>query len=149
MSLRDLERAFELIQEHGGDFEGGKGSNLIERAEHALGVVFPPTYRKFLSTFGCGDIEGLEFYGIISGDFENSGVPDAIWLTINERSSGLPEHLILIYATGDGAYYAIDTSQVDNNGECPIVSYDLNRSLKKVAEDYGSFLLAELQTVLS
>lgn len=148
MSFQDLEKAFDLIEKNGGDFEGEKDDALIAKAEQALGVVLPLSYKQFLSTFGCGDIEGLEFYGLIGDDFESSGIPDAIWLTLDERKSGLPKNLVLIYAVGDGSYYALDVSQTDSNGECPVVSYDANGDMEKVADDYGSFLLAELQTVL-
>ena len=149
MSSQDLEAAFELIDENGGgDFEGPKSSALVEKAEVALGLRFPPTYRKFLAELGCGDIEGLEFYGLIGDDFESSSIPDAIWLTLNERKSGLPSNLVLIYATGDGAYYALDTNQVNSDGENPVVSYEVNRSTKKIADDYGAFMLSELKTML-
>lgn len=149
MSNRDLDEAFELINEHGGgDFEGKKDFSLIEKAEAVLGLRFPPTYKKFLMELGCGDVEGLEFYGIIGVDFENSSVPDAIWLTLNERESGLPSSLIIIYATGDGTYYALDTDQVSADGENPVVSYGLNGRTEKIADDYGSFMLSELKTVL-
>ena len=150
MSYKDLFSAFELIDENGGgDFEGGKDPALIEKAECTLGLKFPPTYRTFLEKLGCGDIEGLEFYGIIDGDFEKSSVPDAIWLTLNERKSGLPTSLILIYSNGTGGYYAIDTSQIYSNGESPIVSYALNGSIEKISDDFGSFILSKLRTVLS
>ncbi|MEC7703213.1 MAG: SMI1/KNR4 family protein [Pseudomonadota bacterium] len=149
MSIQDLEKAFELIYHNGGDFEGEKDNTLITKAERALGVVFPPTYKKFLRTLGCGDIEGLEFYGLIKADFENSSIPDAIWLTLNERKSGLPIHLILIYSIEGGVYYALDTSEITENGEYPVVTYELNGNTQKIADDYGSFLLKELQTVLS
>jgi len=148
MSLRDLQEAVDLIDKNGGDFEGEKDNALISKAENVLGVTFPPSYRKFLSTLGCGDIGGMEFYGLIGDDFENSGVPDAIWLTLEERKSGLPENLILVYATGDGAYYAIDTSQVDPRGECAIVSYEADGTVNKIANDYGEFILSKLKSIL-
>jgi hypothetical protein len=149
MSNQDLEAAFELIDDNGGgDFEGQKDSALIEKAEVALGLRFPPTYRKFLAKLGCGDIEGLEFYGLIGDDFESSSVPDAIWLTLNERNSGLPSNLVLIYATIDGGYYALDTAQINSDGENPVVSYRLNGSTEKIADDFGAFMLSELKTTL-
>jgi len=150
MSLRDLELAFELIDDHGGgDFEGEKDSSLIGDAEKALNLVFPPTYKKFLTRLGCGDIEGMEFYGLIDNDFNNSSIPDAIWLTLEERKSGLPKHLVLVNAIGDGGYYALDTGQTNEDGECPVVAYELNGQAEKVADDFGSFLLSELKTILS
>ena len=149
MSFQDLQRAFELIDDNGGDFEGNKSGSLIAKAEQELNVSFPPSYKKFLSVYGCGDIEGLEFYGLINEDFENSSVPDAVWLTLSERQIGLPRELILVYMTGDGIYYAIDTGNVSDNGESPIVAYELDGLTRKVYNDYGLFLLSELLTVCS
>jgi len=57
--------------------------------------------------------------------------------------------LILISSRGDGVYYALDTKQVDDNDECPVVSYELDGKIKKIADDYGSFFLSELKTVLT
>jgi len=150
MSIQDLDKAIELIAKNGGgDFEGEKDPSLVEKSEKMLGLKFPPTYKKFLHTLGCGDIEGLEFFGIINDDFENSSVPDAIWLTLDERKKGLPNNFILVYAAGDGTYCAIDTSQVNSNNENPVIAYTPDGSTKTIADDYGSFLLSELKTVLS
>ncbi len=148
MSVQDLEEAFELIEENGGDFEGSKDELIIKKAESELGLIFPPTYRQFLSKYGCGDIEGLEFYGIIHDDFHNSGVPDAVWLTANERKSGLPAEMIVVGSTGDGGYFVLDTSKKSSNGECEIFIYTVNGNTVKYSNDFGSFLLKELKTVL-
>ncbi len=151
MSLQDLEKAFKLIEENGGgDFEGEKSVALINKAEKALELSFPPTYKKFLSTLGCGDIAGLEFYGLIREEFENSSVPNAIWLTLDERKSGLPKNLVIIGSTGDGLYYALDTDHVNaNNEECPVVSYGPEGNTELIADDFGCFLLTKLQSVLN
>jgi hypothetical protein len=64
---------------------------LVLKAESALGLKFPPTYRKFLLEYGCGNIFGMEFYGVVDDNFINSSIPDAIWITLNERkTSNLP-----------------------------------------------------------
>jgi len=148
MGVKDLELAFDLIDEFGGDFEGEKPSTLIKKAEKELGLVFPPSYKAFLSKYGCGDIEGLEFYGLIGEDFQNSGIPDAIWLTLEQRKLGLPEYLVLVYATGDGVFIALNTRDINRNGEGAVIAYDTNGNTAKVAEGFGEFLLAELKTVL-
>lgn len=150
MSIQDLDIAIELIAKNGGgDFDGKKEFSLVDKAEKTLRLKFPPTYKKFLNVLGCGDIEGLEFFGIINDDFENSSVPDAIWLTLDERKEGLANNLILIYAAGDGTYCAIDTSQVNSSNENPVIAYMPDGSTKVIADDYGSFLLSELKTMLS
>lgn len=148
MGLREFEKAAELIQTHGGDFEGAKEEQLVAAAEQALGIDFPPSYRAFLLRFGCGDIEGLEFYGLIDDDFRTSSIPNSIWLTLQERESGLPDHLVLIFSTGDGTYYALDTKRTQVDGECAVVSYDVSGNSSYIADDFGTFLLSELQAVL-
>lgn len=150
MSIQELDIAFELISKNGGgDFDGKKDSFLIEKAEKILGLKFSPSYKRFLTELGCGDIEGLEFFGIVNDDFENSSVPDAIWLTLDERKAGLDNSLVLVYAAGDGTYCAIDTSQVSSYNENPVIAYMPDGKTKIIADDYGSFLLSELQTMLS
>ena len=49
-------------------------------------------------TFGAAEI-----YGVFTEDFENSGVPDAVWATLDERRVvKMPTHLVMIYNTGMG-----------------------------------------------
>ncbi len=142
MSMNDLVQALEIITKaEGADFEGPKPEELVRRAEEALGVCFPPTYRRFLLRLGCGDIAGREFYGVLGEDFENSSVPDGIWLTLTERrTSNLPESLVLVGATGDGGYYAIDLSQKSERNESPIIEWWPMGKSSIVSEDFGQFL---------
>lgn len=156
MSAKDLKKAFERIENNSSlaDFEGEKEEELISLAESALGIVFPPTYRGFLSKYGCGDIAGCEFYGLVNDDFEASGIPDAIWLTLEERkSSGLPENLVIVYALGDGSYHALDCSVTDQASECPVVEWipgssRSGQALEVIAEDYGQFLLEKIESAI-
>ena len=151
MSMSDLEQAFQLIGRDG-NFHGPKPEALIVHAEQVLGLTFPPTYRQFLSRFGCGSVPSYEFYGLIDDDFENSSVPDAIWLTLDERrTSQLPESLVLVSDTGDGGYYAIDVSQKAPSGDSPIVEWwpglptSASGNRRIVASDFGVFLLERVQ----
>lgn len=66
------------------DFVGEIDDDIIKKAEKTLGTIFPELYRAFISAFGAGNYGSQEIYGIIEGDFINSGVPDAIWLTLKE-----------------------------------------------------------------
>jgi hypothetical protein len=53
MSMQNYEKARELIGEAGGgDFEGAKPESLVAKAEAALGIAFPPSYRRFLLELG-------------------------------------------------------------------------------------------------
>lgn len=156
MSDIDLQKAFDLIAtyENEGRFSGEKDDELITKAEAALGLAFPPTYRRFLKEYGCGGMAGEEFFGLIDDDFINSTVPDAIWLTLDERKTGLPESMIVIHAVGDGTYFVLDTDKKNDVGECPVVAWTPGLSspgdeVEKIADDFGEFLLTSLQEALS
>jgi hypothetical protein len=123
---------------------------VIQVAESALGLSFPPTYRRFLKERGCGDLAGAEFYGLVDEDFENSSIPDGIWLTMRQRrSSNLPRSLILVSETGNGGYYAIDTRRRDSRGESPVIVWfpglsNVEGPVGEVAEDFGAFMFQRL-----
>ncbi|MGL5720215.1 MAG: SMI1/KNR4 family protein, partial [Alphaproteobacteria bacterium] len=130
MSMQDLEKAFELIEEHFSETEKFFGFpqtyEIIHKAEEALALKFPKTYKKFLEKYGYGGVGWFEIYGIIDSDFINSEVPDAIWLSLEGRKAfSFPHHLIAIYNVGEGTKYCLDTSQMNESGECPVVAWPL------------------------
>ena len=157
MSLEDYREAVSLISAHSdsADFGGQRPAELVERAEAALGVRFPPSYRAFVRELGAGDVAGEEFYGITSDEFVDSSIPNGIWLTLREREdSGLPEHLVIVYEDGEGDYYAVDTSKEGSEGENPVVLWIPGASqpdddLEQVADDFGTFFRATVEEGLS
>src|SRR5690606_21827122 len=101
MSMQDYQAAKSLIENNDGDFSGPKPEGIVVSAEQALNLTFPPSYRHFLLDLGCGSIGGLEIYGVIDEEFEDSGVPDGIWLTLKMREgAGLNPAYILIGDVG-------------------------------------------------
>ncbi|HRH96450.1 MAG TPA: SMI1/KNR4 family protein [Prosthecobacter sp.] len=149
MSMQDYETAKQMMSDAETDFDGSKAEYLIEKAEQVLHLKFPPTYRRFLSEFGCGGVEGFELYGIIGENFENSGIPDAIWYTLQLRKSiHLDLRLVVIAVAGDGCFYAIDTSDNDCEGEGSVSIYSIDGSTReKVASSFGAFLLKQVQNL--
>jgi hypothetical protein len=154
MGLAELERALEAVR--GSDrahFVGPRNPGLIAAAEKALGLALPPTYRRFVSELGAGNVGPREFYGAIDSNFVDSSVPDGIWLTLDERERfGFPKHLVIVGDTGMGEYYALDSSRRDANGECPVVIWVAGQSkdgdvLEVVADDFGSFFSDAVQQV--
>jgi antitoxin YobK len=150
--MDDLEEAVELIElnDDRADFDGPKSESLLNKAEQTLGLPFPATYRAFLSRLGCGDISGAEFYGVIKDDFDNSAVPDAIWLTLRQRQIGqAPSSLILIGSTGDGGYYALDCSKSSDGSEAPVVEWWPGpKKQSAIAKDFGEFFLRGVRAAL-
>lgn len=138
-----------LVDERGGDFDGAKSDELLSRAESLLSLTFPPSYRQFLLELGCGSVDGFEVYGVIHEDFERSSVPDAIWLTLDQRrNGGLSTNYVLIGDVGDGTRYAIDTSVADESGENPVVllSFDARKS-ERIASSFGEFLFESIKSL--
>lgn len=147
MSMNALEDALRLIAEHGDedDFVGPRDDDLIARAEQALGLTFPPTYRRFLAELGAGSIAGQEFYGVIDDDWDLSP-PDAIGRTLHERDDiALPDPYVVVAETGDGDWYLLDTAQRDKDGESPVIRWMPGASPddappEHVAGSFGAFL---------
>ncbi|OEH93818.1 cell wall assembly protein [Bacillus solimangrovi] len=150
MCKDNYNKAIELIEQYNdiADFIGEQSEVIVNKAEQALGFIIPPMYRDFIKRYGAGNFGAEEIYGVTSDNFENSSVPDAIWFTITERSeSNFPQHLLIIYDTGMGAWYCLDFSQATPNGEPPVVSFfsgfktgQQNNNI--VAKDFGEFLLS-------
>ena len=140
MAMDDYERAVALIEDNDeeADFDGPKPPELIELAERAVGLRFPPTYRRFLSEFGAGNFGSAEIYGVIDEDFEHSSVPDAIWLALNQPRPGL----FVFYAVGEGTEFCLDITRTGSDGEMPVVAVDpIGDRQEEVASDFGCAFL--------
>lgn len=115
-------------------FVGGISENEIENAMKTLSVVFPESYKAFLSDFGGGDAGGEIIFGITNNEED-----DVVIATQMERSQGLPKNLIIIGFSND-TLVCLDTSKM-NNGECPVVEVNDDYSeIEVVADTFGEFL---------
>jgi antitoxin YobK len=138
MPVSDYEEAAELIAEHRvlADFVGPRDEALVRAAEEALGVQFPPSYRRFLREFGAGSFGGQEIYGVIDADFEHSSIPDAVWNTLSlRRDEDIPADLVAIYATGDGEQLCVQSG----SSETPILAIwpGSGDAPEVIASDFG------------
>jgi len=102
------------------DFLGPMPEEKIAEAEGRLGVQFPLSYRLFLRFYGCGGVRGEEFFGI--GYDTPSCEPSVVFVTESMRKSGLPEGLVVVWASGGEYQCAIDTSR-ERDGEAPVVEW--------------------------
>lgn len=96
MGMSELNQEIRLMETNSNllDALGPRPEVLIEQAEAALNLRFPPSYRSFLKRYGTCAFGGSEYYGIVDDDFVNSSIPNGIWLTLVERkSSDLPSSL--------------------------------------------------------
>ena len=150
MSMADYERAKVIISANRAkaSFVGPRTEELILKAESALALRFPETYRQFLLDYGAGNFGPAEFYGVIDEDWQDSTVPDGVWYTLRERrQSGTPADLIVVGDTGTGDLYVVDVSE--ENG--PVYVVDPGRSMasrERVAFDFGQFFLQRIQQLI-
>ncbi|MFC4775750.1 SMI1/KNR4 family protein [Paenibacillus sp. GCM10023252] len=153
MINQKYQNAVNRIKQHPelSDFNGGVPEEIVVKAEKLLGLKFPESYRDFLLQFGVGNFGFIEIYGIINDDFYNSGVPDAVWYTLQEREEvNFPLNLIVIHDTSGGELFCLDTSQPN----APVVTYHIGydievQTYEVIANDFGEFLLERVEFVLN
>jgi cell wall assembly regulator SMI1 len=118
----------------------GKGAKeeQIKKAEAALGLVFPPEYRAFLSEVGWAEID-TEF-----GPLSIAGLGDApkdlqiVSIAKEARLSGVEPHWLPIADEGD--FLFLDTRP----GQGAIVYLEQNEA-RPLAESFSDWLLSELE----
>jgi hypothetical protein len=148
MGMQEYEEGLALIEDEldGSDFES-QPEERVDRAEAALGVRFPPTYRRFLKELGSGGLGSEEIYGLVNDDFDSARPPQAVGTTLEMRRDGyIPDDVVVIYGLGDGTYYGLQTSSVGPDGECPVVGFvpgaqAAGEELEVVHPDFGHFFL--------
>lgn len=125
---------------------------IISEAEKILDLKFPKSYRLFLQELGCGGIEWLEIYGIPQNKLNLCSIPNAIWLTLDERKcSNINKNLVLI-AQSDEYFYAINCSNSDNDLENPIIDYNPSKKIEEceiIAKTFEEFLINSVNEVCS
>ena len=157
MSAEDLVEAMDLLTTQAAEasFVGPISEVTVQRAEAKLDLVFPPTYREFLLQLGAGNLFSAEFYGITGDNLDVLGIPNGVWLTLDERDcSSLPQRFILIADSGVGPYFAIDTGTRNEDENCPVVEWqgglpEDRQNLKPVASDFGEFFLARIREAIA
>ena len=109
------------------DTETGASASTVEELEKCLDVTLPPSYKDFLLEVGMAYFPGQRiFSGILNDKVGERNLGEVYGDTLDARNKdGVPHHLIPINARDESwHYYCLDTSKVDENGECPVVSYN-------------------------
>jgi len=128
----------ELAQEWCGwpiEFSGPASEEQIAAAEKELQVTFPRSYRAFLRHFGAGTTPYYEIYGVPN----NRLWGDVVMMNQLSVCSMPPHYIKFTDSVGDYTYY-LDTSQMDRNGECPVVVFGPGDEGAVVAESFVDFL---------
>lgn len=129
-------------------FYGAVSEGAVKEAEDELGLRFPRSYRVFLRNFGAALMMRHDFAGLPgSRDTPNetplfSHVVDdsrANWRDFRGNQLAPPSY---IYVTSDeGSYrFFLDTSNMDSQGECPVVVWGPGAAGVVVAASFLDFL---------
>ncbi|MEV7549764.1 SMI1/KNR4 family protein [Amycolatopsis sp. NPDC089917] len=145
MSLEASERLIELIRANAGiaNHAGGEDDVSIDAAERALGVAFPPSYRRLIEEFGTWDIAGEEFLGVYRTPAYGNELLGSVKATLDlRRDHGLPAELIVVMFDGMGGAIVLDSSKADRFGEYPVFVWShVGEPVEKLGEDFGSYAL--------
>ncbi|EHR7112523.1 SMI1/KNR4 family protein [Listeria monocytogenes] len=149
MSIEKYNQAKNLIEENDylvEDF-GGASDTIIEKAQVVLNVNFPEDYKTFLADYGALTFGSIEIYGVFKEDFEDSGIPDAVWSTMNERKLvDMPKHLTILLNTGMGELYCLNFAVLNSHNEPKVTSYypgfpEKSQQNEVLYDSFGEFLL--------
>ena len=147
MSYQNFKKALKLAKQcEGYDTGGGKTDKVISDASELLNIKFSKQNYKYFRKLGYLEFSGVEVFGMVTDDF--SGEPEAkcVETALADRKNyNLPEEWLPIYFFDDGYYGYLDYSQLNEDGEPPVIIaiYDGEKYVvtEKAAEDLGDFLL--------
>jgi len=147
MSYQNFEKAIELAKQCDGYLDGGgKSNNVVAKAEELLDIKFSRQNIQYFSQFGFIEFSGNELYGIVKDDFSGTHVGCAVEATLQDRKElNLPLQWLTLYFFDDGYYGYLDYSQLNDDGEPPVIMAIYNGEnyvvTEKVTDDLGDFIL--------
>ncbi|EFR92250.1 SMI1 / KNR4 family, partial [Listeria innocua FSL S4-378] len=104
-------------------------------------------YKTFLADYGALTFGSIEIYGVFKEDFEDSGIPDTVWSTMNERKLvDMPKHLTILLNTGMGELYCLNFAVLNSHNEPKVTSYypgfpEKSQQNEVLYDSFGEFLL--------
>ena len=155
MSYQNFEKAIELAQRCDGYLNGGgKPIEIVAKAEELMGFNFSRQNHQYFNQYGFIEFFGNEIFGIIKDDFSGVHAGCAIEATLQDRKKlNLPPKWLTLYFFDDGYYGYLDYSQLNEEGEPPVIMGIYNGKeyvmVEKVAEDLGDFLLKLVEEQLA
>ena len=151
MSIKDFNEAVQILENYKNELYNitPQEEIAVSKAEIFLNLKFPHSYKVFLKLFGCLDFRSQEIYGL----FNNSIIRKTIYERQNYKDPVFPRTLIVIHELGNGELSCLDTSQMNEEGECPVVAWYFGAKLPNgkyeiLAEDFGAFLLEKVKWAL-
>ncbi|NLB62132.1 MAG: SMI1/KNR4 family protein [Clostridiales bacterium] len=155
MSYQNFEKATELAKQCDGCFAGnGKPNTIISKASELLNIKFSRQNYKYFNEFGYLGFFGVEIFGIVKDTFSGSPETNCVETALVDRQDfNLPKDWLPIYFFDDGYMGYLDYSQLNKDGEPPVIMAIYNGEkyivVEKVADDLGDFLLQLVEDQLS
>lgn len=155
MSYQNFEKALKLAKqcEHYFTHEP-RTDDVINRVSTIINIDFSKQNRDFYKKVGYLSFAGHEIYGIYPDGDPNDYVGDSYASTLHDRKElNLPKEWLTLYFFDDGYYGYLDYSQLNEDGEPPVIMaiYDGEKYVvtEKVAEDLGDFILMLVEEQLA
>ncbi len=157
MSIQDFIKAIDIIEKQKVilDYSYPQPANRIKEVEKILNIKLSQSYRDFLIKFGSIGFNGEEIYGLShTYDYAKYVYSSVVCATLKEREVNkdlvFSDSLVVIHALGNGELSCLDTSQMNEEGECPVIAWYFDATLAKenlkiIAEDFGTFFLEKIQ----
>ncbi|MBD8037377.1 SMI1/KNR4 family protein [Solibacillus sp. A46] len=122
------------------DFTGGVDGKQINYVQDTLKLKLPESYKWFLNNYGSGGLYGVDILGVAK-----SNIATVVIETKRYRDLGMSENLVVIEDIDEYAY-CLDTSNVENNNECPVIAWNKQGGLDDYnsAENFYEFLSQRL-----
>ncbi len=118
------------------------------RAEAALGVHFPPSYRWWLENYGAAMLGDQSVFTILQLDFDDACGPDIVYQQLNDVAQGLGilDGLVVFEPESSDEVYYFDLSSPDSSGEYPIMRKDLQfGTVERFTASFDEFLLKQIR----
>lgn len=154
MSFAVFEKALEMAKGCKSYTEkGGTSDDTISKAEELFGYKFSRQTYEFLKKVGYMSFSGYEFFGICKDDFSGIHHGNMIESTLADRKEyNLPSEWLTVFFFDDGYYGYLDYSQLNEEGEPPVImsiytgkKYEV---VKKVSSDFGDFIMERVEREL-
>jgi hypothetical protein len=155
MSYKNFKKAIELAKQCEGYSDGGgKSDAVVSKAEELLDIKFSKQNSQYFTQLGFVEFFGHEIYGIVKDDFSGTPTGCSIEAALADRKEyQLPKEWLPIYFFDDGYMGYLDYSQLNEEGEPPVIMaiYDGEQYVitEKIAEDLGDFILQLVEEQLA
>lgn len=105
------------------NFGEGVSPEWISRAEAALEMSLPPSYKWWLKNYSGGEVGGEEVFSIYEEDFDSVVGGDIVYThRLNQQSGTLrQEQLAICQSDVDGLFF-FDALSPNSDGEYPVIS---------------------------